>query len=118
MHNLTGTPVSFNLKDYEFVDHLIWYDAPLVVLFKRDGKHFIASWIDQNEAADRYALIPLEPNELAELKTGKIPFRPIFSRQVIVFNWHNSPDCHSALELDGSTLPEGCLPTNDAYLSF
>jgi len=70
------------LKDFPFefklFHHILYYDGPILSHVKdKDGKNYLAQWVDSDDSAHRWLIFRVEPIDLKGYLGGKIPLQDL-----------------------------------------
>lgn len=103
------------------VDDLIYYDGPLLSIYKKeDGSLFLVLWVDNSIEDNRWCFIPVEDKTLTSFLDKKITLRDVINKtESVIFK---------DLYLEGDELlerqikkvlvkdiSEEYMPTNESY---
>ncbi|WP_401733191.1 hypothetical protein [Stenotrophomonas muris] len=117
--NLPGTAIPKKEKlNFIWNADLVFYDGPLVSLFKREDDDFIFFWVDADSRYNRWVVTPVERKDLAMYLEGQLPLRAIIDKAdlILVFEATKTAQRKNARTMPPSSLLDEYMPDADSFL--
>ncbi|MGH8036495.1 MAG: hypothetical protein ACREPD_02015 [Stenotrophomonas sp.] len=97
---------------------LVFYDGPLVSLFKKDDDDFIFFWVDADSRHNRWVVTPVGRADLAQYLEKTLSLRSIIDRAelLLVFEATKQAQRKNARTIVPSKLLQEYLPDQDSFL--
>jgi hypothetical protein len=104
---------------FEPKDVLIWYDGPRTfTLLDADGGLCLAHWLDEDNEVMRYAVAPITPRHLEQLRRGELTLREGLDQpRVYVVDQANDGAICNVWLTRLADLPQDALPVQGTMLS-
>lgn len=111
----------FPYKDLKKVSDLIYYEGPMLSHFSNGKDSFLYLWVDNNDSVNRWIVIKIDDNILANYFKKRISLKYILetSNTYILFTDINEKlNNISNVLLPIDKIPESYLPSDESYFNF
>ncbi|MCS4236659.1 hypothetical protein [Stenotrophomonas sp. BIGb0135] len=116
---LPGVLIPKNEKlNFTWNADLVFYDGPLVSLFKKDDDDFIFFWVDADSRHNRWVVTPVGRGDLAQYLEARLSLRAIIDKAelLLVFEATKQAQRKNARTIVPSKLLAEYMPDQDSFL--
>lgn len=118
MRELTGVVSKNQLNGYTFIQDLIYYDGPLLSLYKNHlGKIVLVFWVDCDDKYNKWMIIPTNESIVKSYIDKEISLLDVILKNeyVYLFDYVGEGEYDNMCMIGVSDIPDDYLPDKDAY---
>lgn len=100
------------------VKDLLWYDGPLLSIFKQDEQFFLVMWVDV-DVEHRWFAIEVDAATLQEYCDSKLTLLEVMQKSNGIYDAHGQfigTNDRDYPKTPFAEIPKDLLPTEDSYL--
>lgn len=128
MIKINGEKIEQKLPTYTWIVDIIFFDGPLLSLFKSDRSLFknkvvnidaLFVWLDCDDKKNRWAIIEITQSSLRKYLLGDLSLLSIFEeiRHLIIFETTSTHKKLNIKKVSLENFPKEYLPSNDSFLT-